>query len=197
MRPMLALLTALIALGGSAGVTRAQTPEPKVSTAIPSTRVENNSQVQTGYRGVSGQVAVGESAPGFELTNAAGDHVRLSSFSGTRVLLCFAERRESIPPYRAVAESLLASGVRLVVIAHDSPRSLKALADREGLTFELLSDPTGEISAIYGSYDAGISSIRPGYVLVGQTSVVRMALLGQHLPPTDLLHITRYALSEL
>jgi peroxiredoxin len=197
MRTVLALLTALIVLAGSAGFTRAQTTEPKTATLTPPTRVENSSQVQAGYRGVFGQVAVGEGAPGFELTNAAGDHVRLSSFSGTRVLLCFAERRESIAPYRAVAESLRVSGVRLVVIAHDSPRSLKALADREGLTFELLSDPTGEISAIYGSYDAGISSIRPGYVLVGPTSVVRMALLGQHLPPTDLLHITRYALTEL
>lgn len=197
MRPMITQLTVLIALGGSAGFALAQSAEPKTTTGTPSTRVETSSQVPAGYRGVSGHVAVGESAPGFELTNAAGDHVRLSSFGGTRVLLCFAERRESIPPYQAVAESLLASGVRLVMIAHDSPRSLKALADREGLTFELLSDPTGEISAIYGSYDAGISSIRPGYVLVGRSSVVRMVLLGQHLPPTDLLHITRYALTEL
>jgi peroxiredoxin len=196
MKPMLVQLTALIALGASAGIALAQTTEPKATTSTPPTRVESSPQVP-GFRGLSGQVAVGESAPGFELTNADGDHVRLSSFSGTRVLLCFAERRESITGYRAVAESLLASGVRLVVIARDSPRSLKSLADRERLTFELLSDPTGEISAIYGSYDAGISSIRPGYVLVGTTSVVRMALLGQHLPPTDLLHITRYALTEL
>jgi len=197
MRPMLAQLTVLIALGSSAAIALAQTSGPKVATTTPPTRDENSSQVPAGYRGVLGQVAVGENAPGFELTNADGDHVRLSSFSGTRVLLCFAERRESIPAYRAVAESLLANGVRMVVIAHDSPRSLKALADREGLTFELLSDPTGEISAIYGSYDAGISSIRPGYVLVSKTSVVRMALLGQALPPSDLLHITRYALTEL
>jgi peroxiredoxin len=197
MKPMLAQLTALIALASSAGIAASQATEPKATTSTPATHVESSPQVPAGFRGVSGQVAVGESAPGFELTNADGDHVRLSSFSGTRVLLCFAERRESIPGYRAVAESLLADGVRLVVIARDSPRSLKSLADREGLTFELLSDPTGEISAIYGSYDAGISSIRPGYVLVGPTSVVRMALLGQHLPPPDLLHITRYALTEL
>src|SRR5262249_45584934 len=143
MRPMLTQLTALIALGSSAGIALAQTTGPKVATTTPPTRVESSSQVPAGYRGVIGQVAVGENAPGFELTNADGDHVRLSSFSGTRVLLCFAERRESIAPYRAVAESLLVNGVRLVMISHDSPRSLKALADREGLTFELLSDPTG------------------------------------------------------
>ena len=194
MKNRLAQLTALIAVCSSAGIALAQSTEPKAPTGAPPTRSETSSQAPSGYRGVIGVVAVGESAPGFELTNAHGVSVRLSSFIGLRVLLCFTERRDAITDYRAVAESLSASGVQLVVIARDSPRSLKSLADREGLTFEMLSDPTGEVSAIYGSYDAGISSIRPGYVLVGRTRVVRMALLGQRLPPTDLLHITRYAL---
>jgi len=197
MRHPLAHLTALIAFCSSAAVAHAQTSEPKAPTTSSPTARTESSQVPVGFRGVSGQVAVGESAPGFELTSADGVHIRLSSFSGTRVLLYFAERREQIADYRAVAESLHASGVLLVVIARDSPRTLKSLADRERLGFPLLSDPTGEISAIYGSYDSGISSIRPGYVLVGQTSKVRMALLGQQLPPDDLLRITRYALTAL
>ena len=85
----------------------------------------------------------------------------------------------------------------MIGIARDSPHSLRLLAERDSLSFVLLSDPTGEISAIYGSYDFATSSIRPGYVLVGRTSVVRMALLGQKLPPDDLLQITRYALIGL
>lgn len=197
MRNRLAQLAALIAVCSSAGAALAQSTEPKTTAGVPPTGVETSSQVPAGYRGVIGVVAVGESAPGFELTNAEGQHVRLSNFIGSRVLLYFADRRDAIVDYRAVAESLSASGVLLVVIARDSPRSLKSLADREGLRFELLSDPTGEVSAIYGSYDAGISSIRTGYVLVGRTRVVRMALLGQKLPPTDLLQITRYALAGL
>jgi peroxiredoxin len=187
--PLLAVMSAAIAL--------AQSPELKTPTTSPPTQTDKSQAPSTGYRGVSGQIAIGEAAPGFELTRADGLRIRLSTFVGTRVLLCFADRRDMVAEYGPLAESLGVSGVRLVAIARDSPRSLKAMAERDSLAFDLLSDPTGEISAIYGSYDAGTSSIRPGYVLIGRTSVVRMAILGQRLPPGELLHITRYALTGL
>ena len=72
-----------------------------------------------------------------------------------------------------------------------------SLAERDSLTFELLSDPTGEVSAIYGAYDFPTRSIMPGHVLVGRKGVVRMVLLGQALKPDDLLWLTRYALTGL
>lgn len=197
MNRRMSCLTTGVATLAAAGIALAQVPESKTPPTTTPTRVENTQNPTPGYRGVSGRVEIGETAPGFELTNAEGKPVRLSSFGGTRILLCFADRRETISSQRAVAESLGSSGVRLVVIAHDSPRSLKALAGRENLTFEMLSDPTGEVSAIYGCYDAGISSIRPGYVLVGRGGVVRMAILGQALHPDDLLRITRYTLNTL
>jgi peroxiredoxin Q/BCP len=153
--------------------------------------------VPSGYRGSGGRVYVGEPAPGFELTSASEKRVRLSSFIGTRILLCFADRRESMSAYRAVAESLLADSVVMLAIARDSPRALRAQIERDALPFDMLSDPTGEISAIYGSYDFATSSIRPGYVLVGRAGIVRMTLFGQRLPAKDLLQITRYALAGL
>jgi len=160
-------------------------------------RPEGATRLPTGYQGIIGQVYVGEAAPGFDLTSADEKRVKLSGFTGERVLLCFVERRDGLSRYRDAADSLRAMGVRLVGIAHDSPRSLRSLADRDSLSFLLLSDPTGEISAIYGSYDFATSSIRPGYVLVGRNSIVRMALLGQSLPASDLVQITRYALTGL
>lgn len=172
-------------------------PEPKTPPAAGPPRPEGLSRLPTGYQGFIGQVYVGETAPGFDLTSADEKRVKLSSFAGERVLLYFADRRESLTRYRQAADSLLALGVRLVGIARDSPRSLRSLAVRDSLSFTLLSDPTGEISAIYGSYDFATSSIRPGYVLVGRNNVVRMALLGQSLPPSDVLQITRYALTGL
>ena len=172
-------------------------PEPKSPQAPGIPRPEGASRLPSGFRGIIGQVYVGEAAPGFELTSADHKRVKLSSFAGDRVLLCFADRREALSRYRLTADSLRALGVRLIGIARDSPRSLRSLADRDSLSFMLLSDPTGEISAIYGSYDFATSSIRPGYVLVGRTSLVRMALLGQSLPPGDVLQITRYALMGL
>ena len=178
-------------------VTLAAPPEPKSEPPAGPARPGVEPHMPTGSRGIAGQVYVGEPAPGFELTNANDQSVRLSHFRGDRVLLCFADRREMISQYRAAAETLGAMGVRLIGISHDSPRSLRALATRDSLGFELLSDPTGEVAAIYGSYDFATSSIRPGYILVGRTTMVRMVLLGQKLPPDDLIRLTRYALVGL
>jgi peroxiredoxin len=190
--PTLCLIALLVASSALAAP-----PEPKSPTPPTATRPEGASRLPTGYRGLAGQVYVGETAPSFELTSADEKRVRLSSFVGDRVLLCFADRRETLSQYRVAADSLREVGVRLIGIARDSPRSLRALALRDSLSFMLLSDPTGEISAIYGSYEFATSSIRPGYVLVDRTSIVRMALLGQKLPPHDLVHITHYALTGL
>ena len=197
MKRLVAGLAILIATCMNAGLLLAQSTEPKTPSAPGPTQPDNIQHPTTGYRGVSGQVAIGEPAPSFELTSADGKRVRLSAYAGTRLLLCFAERREMIAELGTVGESLAVSGVRLVVIARDSPRSLKSLADRDSLTFDMLSDPTGEISATYGSYDFGTSSVRPAYVLVGPRGLVRMAVLGQRLPPEELLRITRYALTTL
>jgi peroxiredoxin len=172
-------------------------PAPKTPPPSAPGRPDSPAHLPSGFRGAHGQIYVGEAAPGFELTSAREKRVKLSSFIGSRVLLCFADRREMMTPYRALADSLLREGVVLVGVARESPRSLRGLAERDSLPFELLSDPTGEVSAMYGSYDFGTSTIRPGYVLVGRTGVVRMALLGQRLPAGDLLQITRYALLGL
>lgn len=169
--------------------------KPPPTPAVP--RPDADSRIPTGTRGISGWIYVGESAPGFDLENAHGRRIKLASFRGGRVMLIFADRRETISEYRQIADSLLAMGIRLVSVSRDSPRALRGMAERDSLGFDLLSDPTGEVSATYGSYDFATSSIRPGYVLVGRTSLVRMALLGQKLPPDDLLRITRYALIGL
>ncbi len=171
--------------------------EPKHAPPPSSPRPESPVRPPASRIRIASRVYVGEPAPGFELTSANGKQVKLSRFRGDRVMLCFAHRRERLAPYAAVAESLRMMGVLLVGVCHDSPRSLQSLAARDSLQFELLSDSTGEVSAIYGAYDFLTSSIRPGLVLVGRTGLVRMVLLGQALPPDDLLVLTRYALTEL
>jgi peroxiredoxin len=191
------LCSIVLLVASFAPVALAAPPEPKAPTPPAVSRPEGESRIPTGHRGIGGQLYVGEAAPGFELMGADEKRVKLSSFTGDRVLLCFADRRETLSQYRAAADTLRSLGVQLIGILRDSPRSLRALAERDSLSFLLLSDPTGEISATYGSYEFGTSSIRPGYVLVGRSSIVRMALLGQKLPPDDLLQITRYALAGL
>lgn len=186
------LLAALVVPIAVAAQTTPKTPPPGTPP-----RPDATPRVPAGTRGITGTVFVGESAPGFTLTSAAERSVKLSYFRGNRVLLAFAERRETFVEFRALTDSLLASGVVLIGISKDSPRSLRSLAERDSLTLDLLSDPTGEIAALYGSYDYGTARIRPGYILVGSEGIVRMVLLGQKLPADDLLRITRYALTTL
>jgi peroxiredoxin len=142
---------------------------------------------QLGRVRIIARVDVGEDAPDFELARADGSPVRLSGYRGRRLLLAFADRREAFSPFAALAESLRADSVELVGICRTSPHSLQALAERDGLTFDLLSDPIGEIAALYGTYDFVASTVRPAYVMVGRTGKVRMVLLGQALPSDVLL----------
>jgi peroxiredoxin len=146
---------------------------------------------------IANRVYVGEAAPGFELTTADGGRLKLSRLRGDRVMLAFADRREAFSSYGAVAESLRASGVLLVGVCRGSPRSLRVLAERDNLRFDLLSDSMGEVAAIYGAFDHASSTTLPGYVLVDRGGTVRLVVLGQSLPPDDLLRLTRYALTGL
>lgn len=170
--------------------------EPK-DRPTPSTTNPETVTPQLGRARIVARVDVGEDAPDFELVRADGVPIRLSHYRGQRLLLAFADRREAFPPLAAMAESLRADSVTIVGVCRASPRSLKALVERDSLRFDLLSDPTGEIAALYGTYDFAASTVRPAYILVGHTGKVRMVLLGQALPPDALLEVTRYALTTL
>jgi peroxiredoxin Q/BCP len=146
---------------------------------------------------ISSRVYVGEDAPDFELTDANGRPFRLSRMRGERVLLVFADRRDLLVPYAAAADSLRSLGVLMVGVCHDSPQSLRTTATRDNLSFPLVSDPTGEIAAIYGAYDFLGSSIVSGFVMVGVRGKVRMVFLGEALPPEHVIELTKYTLSGL
>jgi peroxiredoxin len=171
-------------------------PEPKERSSTP-TKSVGTVRTPMSHLRIANRVYVGESAPGFELSDTKGGWVKLSQFRGDQVLLAFADRREELSPYRTVADSLRAAGVLLVGVCRSSPRSLRLLAERDTVDFELLSDSTGEVAAIYGAYDFTKSTTLPGYVLVDRRGIVRLVVLGQSLPPDELLLLTRYALTGL
>ncbi len=59
------------------------------------------------------------------------------------------------------------------------------------------ADWAGEVSAMYGLYDSERSMISPGFVLVDRDGIVRMALLGQNVPPDQIAALVRFAVSGL
>jgi len=142
---------------------------------------------------VTGQVSVGAPAPPFDISDANDRRMKLSDYRGDRVVLAFADESKTLSDFGATAATLRTEGVRLVGICRESPHRLHTVAERDSLGFDLLSDSTGEIAAIYGMYDFRTSSVTPAYVLVDRRGTVRMVVQGP-LTPDQVLQVTRYDL---
>jgi peroxiredoxin len=108
---------------------------------------------------------VGSRAPEYTALTLDGDSVSLSTFHGDVVLLnvwatwcppCVKE----MPALQRLHEQLADAGLSIVAVSVDAPPSLgnvmgafsgdiRAFADRFGLTFTVLHDPSGRIQARY------------------------------------------------
>lgn len=102
-------------------------------------------------------IQVGDKAPAFTLKNAAMEDVRLEDFSGQTALLLFVPLAftgvctEEVCQMSAEVNDYAELGARVMAISVDSPFSLKAWADKEGIAIPLLSDFNKEVSAAYGA----------------------------------------------
>ena len=144
-------------------------------------------------RKLSGSVYVGEKAPDFQLDGSHGKPVKLSSYRGDWVLMAFADRKEEAGHLRMIAEDMSSIGVQILAVCDEKAYSLVAFERRDSLPLTLVAYVTGEISALYGLYDNERSTIRPGYFVIDRQGVVRMALLGQRLPPGDVGKLVRFS----
>lgn len=117
---------------------------------------------------------VGDQAPDFTLRNQHGEDVTLSELRGKKVVvmfypfaftgICTGELCE----IRDRRSDFVNDDAELLSISCDSPATLKAFADAEGLTHTLLSDfwPHGDVSRAYGAFweNTGFAT-RATYVL--------------------------------
>ena len=100
---------------------------------------------------------VGESAPAFTLKNTDLEEVSLADFSGRKVVLLFVPLAFSGPCTQELCDISAGInayddlGAQVLGISVDSPFSLKAWAEKEGITIPLLSDFNKEVSASYGA----------------------------------------------
>lgn len=132
---------------------------------------------------IQGRVWVGDRAPDFELLGTGGKPVALGKQRGDWVLLVFARDKALFAELATMAPELGKHGVKVFGIMRERSSSLKAFGERHQVPFELLSDPTGEVSAIYGTYDVEDSQTMPGYVLLDRRGVVKLSVIGQTFPP--------------
>ena len=102
-------------------------------------------------------IQVGESAPAFTLKNTDLEEVSLADFSGRKVVLLFVPLAFSGPCTQELCDISAGInayddlGAQVLGISVDSPFSLKAWAEKEGITITLLSDFNKEVSAAYGA----------------------------------------------
>jgi thioredoxin-dependent peroxiredoxin len=104
------------------------------------------------------RLAPGDAAPDFTLPEAQGDAVSLSSLHGKRVIIYFYPAAmtpgctKQACDFRDSLSSLAAAGFAVIGISPDSPAKLAKFAERDGLTFPLLSDPDHKVLGAYGAY---------------------------------------------
>ena len=100
----------------------------------------------------------GDRAPAFTLLSDTGDKVSLSSLKGQRVILyvypaamtpgCTTQACD----FRDRLDQFTADGFTVIGLSPDSPEKLAKFRAKEGLTFQLLSDPDRTVLEKYGAY---------------------------------------------
>jgi len=104
------------------------------------------------------RLAPGDAAPEFSLADATGRQVSLSSLRGQRVIIYFYPAAmtpgctKQACDFRDSLSSLAAAGFTVLGISPDSAAKLAKFAERDGLTFPLLSDPEHKALEAYGAY---------------------------------------------
>ena len=104
------------------------------------------------------KLETGSKAPGFTLTNQDEKSISLSDYAGKKVIVYFYPAA-STPgcttqacDFRDNINSLKSAGYTVLGISPDSPKKLKNFKEKEGLNFELLSDPDNKVQEAYGAY---------------------------------------------
>ncbi|MFC4140254.1 MULTISPECIES: thioredoxin-dependent thiol peroxidase [unclassified Microbacterium] len=100
----------------------------------------------------------GTLAPDFSLLDQDGKTVSLADLRGRKVVLYFYPA--AMTPgcttqacdFRDSISSLQGAGYTVVGVSRDEPAKLKKFQERDGLTFELLSDPDHTVHAAYGTW---------------------------------------------
>lgn len=104
------------------------------------------------------RLEVGDKAPAFSLSDADGNTVKLSDFTGRKVIVYFYPAA-STPgctkqacDFRDSLAQLNDAGLDVVGISPDKPEKLAKFRDNEALTFPLLSDPDKEVLTAWGAF---------------------------------------------
>lgn len=126
-------------------------------------------------------VHVGDIAPDFSLPNQFGEPISLGGLRGSAVVLvfypfafsgiCTGELCELRDNFAAFA----APDVRLLAVSVDSKYTLRAYAQAEAYSFDLLADfwPHGDVARAYGVFDENRGMARRGTFVIDGAGVIK------------------------
>jgi peroxiredoxin Q/BCP len=129
----------------------------------------------------------GDTAPDFTLTDSTGAQVSLSDYRGQRVVVYFYPA--AMTPgcttqacdFRDSLDALTAQGIVVLGISPDTPEKLATFAERDGITYPLLSDPDKEVLTAWGAfgekknYGKVVQGVIRSTVVVDADGVVELA----------------------
>jgi len=126
------------------------------------------------------RIKVGDKAPDFTLRSQTGEDVTLSSFRGKKAVVLFFYPKDDTPGCTAEAcdfrdshARFTGSGAEVLGVSSDSVESHERFAGKHNLPMKLLSDPRGEVRALYGVKSTlGIMPGRSTYI-IDREGVVR------------------------
>ena len=129
------------------------------------------------------QPAAGQAAPEFTLPTSDGSQVSLKDFKGKWVVLYFYPKdmtsgctMEAKNFQRDLAQ-YDKTGAVILGVSVDSPDSHKQFCSKEGLTFKLLADPGGKVSAQYGStmqYQGATMAARNTFIINPEGKIAKV-----------------------
>ena len=154
---------------------------------------------------MSEAIAVGTEAPDFELRDNNAQTHRLSSFRGEKnvvlVFYPFAFTGVCTGEMCAIRDdvaSLQNDDTQVFAISCDTVASLRVFAEKEGLTYPLLSDfwPHGEVAKAYGVFNDTLGAADRGTFVIDKAGVVRWTVRNAIKDARDLADYQK-ALAEL
>ncbi|MGO4258643.1 peroxiredoxin [Marmoricola sp. RAF53] len=150
-------------------------------------------------------IQVGDPAPDFTLRDQHGATFTLSSYAGKKAVLLvfypFAFSGICTGELSAVRDHLgdfETDSTTVLAISCDPVFSQRALADRDGIFFPLLSDfwPHGEVASAYGAFDAEHGCAERSSFVVGKDGRIAWAVHNERGAARDLLdqagHLRRF-----
>ena len=134
------------------------------------------------------RLEAGAVAPAFTLTDQDGAAVSLADYRGQKVILYFYPEAmtegctKQACDFRDNLNSLKSAGYTVVGISRDDPAKLAKFRERDGVNFELLSDPDRAVHEAYGTwgeksmYGKTVTGVLRSTFVLDENGVITLAL---------------------